>query len=72
MHLIHRQETMSFLGFPIIRHIDIDDSESVLKAIRGTPPGRERPRRREEPAGARRLAARHCRRWEGSRAALMR
>src|SRR5882672_1237477 len=38
--LIHRQETMSFLGFPLMRHIDIDDSESVLKAIRGTPPGR--------------------------------
>jgi hypothetical protein len=30
--LIHRQETMSLLGFPIMRHIDIDDSESVLKA----------------------------------------
>jgi ClpP class serine protease len=38
--LIHRQETMSFLGFPIMRHIDIDDSESVLRAIRGTEPGR--------------------------------
>src|ERR1700704_3143470 len=38
--LIHRQETMSFLGFPIMRHIDIDDAESVLRAIRGTPPGR--------------------------------
>jgi ClpP class serine protease len=38
--LIHRQETMSFLGFPIMRHIDIDDSESVLRAIRGTAPGR--------------------------------
>jgi ClpP class serine protease len=31
---------MSLLGFPIMRHIDIDDSESVLKAIRGTQPGR--------------------------------
>src|ERR1700704_3742253 len=38
--LIHRQETMSFLGFPIMRHIDIDDSESVLRAIRGTASGR--------------------------------
>jgi ClpP class serine protease len=38
--LIHRQETMSFLGFPIMRHIDIDDSESVLRAIRGTPAGK--------------------------------
>src|SRR3954449_9654938 len=38
--LIHRQETMSLLGFPIMRHIDIDDSESVLRAIRSTRPGR--------------------------------
>jgi ClpP class serine protease len=38
--LIHRQETMSFLGFPIMRHIDIDDAESVLRAIRATEPGR--------------------------------
>jgi hypothetical protein len=37
---IHQQETMSLLGFPIVRHIDIDDAESVLRAIRGTPPGR--------------------------------
>jgi ClpP class serine protease len=38
--LIHRQETISLLGFPIMRHIDIDDSQSVLRAIRSTPPGR--------------------------------
>ena len=37
--LIHRQETMSFLGFPIVRYIDIDDAESVLRAIRSTPKG---------------------------------
>jgi len=36
--LIHRQETMSFLGFPIMRFINIDDSEEVLRAIRMTPP----------------------------------
>ena len=35
--LIHRQETMSLLGFPIVRFIDIDDAESVLRAIRETP-----------------------------------
>ena len=38
--LIHRQETISLLGIPLVRHIDIDDAESVLKAIRGTPPGK--------------------------------
>ncbi|GAB4567393.1 MAG: ATP-dependent Clp protease proteolytic subunit [Anaerolineae bacterium] len=35
--LIHRQETMSFLGFPVSRYIDIEDSEQVLRAIRLTP-----------------------------------
>ncbi|MDR5695782.1 MAG: hypothetical protein QN198_08705 [Armatimonadota bacterium] len=35
--MIHRQETMSLLGFPILRYIDIDDSEEVLRAIRLTP-----------------------------------
>jgi ClpP class serine protease len=31
--LIHRQETMRFLGFPIMRYIDIEDSEEVIRAI---------------------------------------
>jgi len=37
--LIHRQETMSLLGFPLVRYIDIDDAESTLRAIRATPAG---------------------------------
>ena len=37
--LIHRQETMSFFGFPVVRFIDIDDAEAVLRAIRATPRG---------------------------------
>jgi ClpP class serine protease len=36
--LIHRQETMSFLGFPIARYIDIEDSEQLLRAIQLTDP----------------------------------
>lgn len=35
--LIQRQETMSLLGFPITRYIDIEDSEQLLRAIRLTP-----------------------------------
>ncbi len=38
--LIHRQETMSFLGFPIARYIDIEDSERLLRAIQLTDPKR--------------------------------
>ncbi|MCW3029145.1 MAG: hypothetical protein JWN81_2356 [Solirubrobacterales bacterium] len=38
--LIHRQESLSLLGFPVVRYIDIDDAESVLQAIRETPPER--------------------------------
>lgn len=35
--LIHRQESISFLGIPISRYITIEDSEQVLRAIRLTP-----------------------------------
>ncbi|WP_029421439.1 SDH family Clp fold serine proteinase [Alicyclobacillus macrosporangiidus] len=35
--LIHRQETISFLGLPLRNYISIDDSEQVLRAIRLTP-----------------------------------
>jgi ClpP class serine protease len=31
--LVHRQETMSLLGFPVFRYIDINDSEDVIRAI---------------------------------------
>lgn len=34
--LIHRQETMSFLGFPLMRYIDVHDSEEILRAIKLT------------------------------------
>jgi ClpP class serine protease len=34
--LVHRQETMRLLGFPIARFIDINDSEEVLRAIQMT------------------------------------
>lgn len=36
--LIHRQETLQFLGFPLARYIDIQDSEQVLRAIKLTSP----------------------------------
>ena len=34
--LVHRQETMRILGFPLMRYIDINDSEEVLRAIQMT------------------------------------
>ncbi|AEH45423.1 hypothetical protein Thein_1562 [Thermodesulfatator indicus DSM 15286] len=36
--LVHRQETMSLLGFPIMRFIDVNDSEQVIRAIHMTDP----------------------------------
>jgi len=36
--LIHRQESMSLLGFPVARYIDIQDSEEILRAIKLTDP----------------------------------
>lgn len=34
--LIHRQESMSFLGFPLMRYIDINDSEEIVRAVKMT------------------------------------
>jgi ClpP class serine protease len=34
--LVHRQETMRLLGFPLVRYIDINDSEEVLRAVQMT------------------------------------
>src|SRR3981189_3966992 len=34
--LVHRQEAMGFLGFPVVRYIDVNDSEDVLRAIQMT------------------------------------
>ncbi|NPA95676.1 MAG: hypothetical protein GXO58_09655 [Thermodesulfobacteria bacterium] len=36
--LVHRQETMNLLGFPVMRYIDINDSEQVIRAIQMTDP----------------------------------
>lgn len=36
--LVHRQEMMSLLGFPLARFINIEDSEEVLRAIQMTDP----------------------------------
>jgi ClpP class serine protease len=36
--MVHRQETMSLLGFPLVRFINIEDSEEVLRAIQLTDP----------------------------------
>ena len=36
--LIHRQETMGFLGFPVFRYINVEDSEEVIRAIHMTDP----------------------------------
>src|SRR5512135_1989929 len=36
--LVHRQETMSLLGFPVLRYINIEDSEEIMRAILMTDP----------------------------------
>ena len=36
--LVHRQETMSILGFPIMRYIDVSDAEAVMRAVELTDP----------------------------------
>jgi len=34
--MVHRQESMQFFGFPVMRYIDMDDSEAVIRAIHQT------------------------------------
>lgn len=36
--LVHRQETMRIFGFPLVRYIDMEDSEQVIRAIHQTDP----------------------------------
>ncbi len=36
--LAHRQETMSLLGFPVMRYIDIQDAEAIMRACELTDP----------------------------------
>jgi ClpP class serine protease len=36
--LVHRQETMSLLGFPLMRYIDVNDAEEVMRAVELTDP----------------------------------
>lgn len=36
--LVHRRESVSLFGFPVLEYIDIQDSEAVLRAVRMTAP----------------------------------
>jgi ClpP class serine protease len=36
--LVHREERVNLLGFPIIRYLDMNDSEEVMRAIQLTDP----------------------------------
>lgn len=36
--MVHRQETMNLLGFPVMRYIDIHDAEAVMRACEMTDP----------------------------------
>jgi ClpP class serine protease len=38
--LVHRQETMGFLGIPLFRYIDIADAEQLIRAVQETDPQR--------------------------------
>jgi ClpP class serine protease len=38
--MIHRQERRSLFGFSVSRHIDLEDAQSIIAAIKETPPDR--------------------------------
>src|SRR5438094_925828 len=50
--LVNRQETMRFLGFPLVRYIDVNDSEAVLRAIQLTDDDVPRAARKASAGGA--------------------
>ena len=35
--MIHRQEKRSFFGFAVSRHIDLEDAQTIIAAIKDTP-----------------------------------
>src|SRR3974390_2436977 len=35
--MIHRQEKRSLFGFAVARHIDLEDAQTIIAAIKGTP-----------------------------------
>src|SRR5262245_45899792 len=37
--MIHRQEKGSLFGFSVARHIDLEDAQTIIAAIKETPPG---------------------------------
>jgi ClpP class serine protease len=39
--LVHRQETLGFLGIPLFRYIDIADAEQLIRAIQETDPDQD-------------------------------
>ena len=51
--MIHREETVSVLGVPVSRYIDIEDSKEVLRAIRPHARGPADRPRPPHPAGPR-------------------
>jgi Serine dehydrogenase proteinase len=43
--MIHRQEKRSLFGFSVSRHIDLEDAQTIIAAIKETPPrDADRPR----------------------------
>ena len=38
--MIHRQEKRSLFGFSVSRHIDLEDAQTIIAAIKETPPDR--------------------------------
>ncbi len=39
--IIHRQESMGFFGFPLVRFLTMEDSEAVLRALEETPSNKD-------------------------------
>jgi hypothetical protein len=66
--LIHRQESQSILGVPVSSHIDIEDSEAVLRAIRLTPDEQPIDLILHTPGASFSLPSRSRKRWSSTKA----
>ena len=58
--LVHRQETMRFLGFPIARYVDINDSEDAPRCAARRADSSSRTPDRQSGAGAQGQGHRAC------------
>ena len=65
--LVHREERMSLFGFNLMRSLDVQDSEEIVRAILQTEPDKPIDLILHTPGGRRWPRCRSRARWPGTR-----